>query len=95
MTIIKKKVYLHHIVDGDTASYAIRDQDFSVLDQYTLLSVQEVEFDIGDFDGREKEIDIVEKALEQVRAESQSRINILIDRLSKLKAIGHDSEVVN
>lgn len=94
MTIIKKTVYLHHEVNGDRAGYVIRDQDFSCLQQYTLLATQEVEFDIGDFDGREKEIEIVEKALETVRAESQSRINYLLDRISKLKAVTHEVEVV-
>ena len=93
MAIIKKTVFLHHEVDGDKAAYVIRDQDFSCLQQYTLLATQEIEFDIGDFDGREKEIEVVEKALETVRAQSQSQINLLLDRLSKLKAIGHDVEV--
>lgn len=94
MAIIKKTIYLHHKITDDSAEFVANEHDFSILEQYTLLATKEVEFDVGDFDGREKEIEIVEKALEAFRAESQSRINILIDRLSKLKAIGHDSSVV-
>lgn len=94
MAIIKKKIYLHHKVDGDSTEFTASEHDFSVLEKYTLLATQEVEFDIGDFDGRQKEIEVVEKALEEFRAQSQMQINFLVERLSKLKAIGHDSSVV-
>jgi hypothetical protein len=90
MATIKKTIYLHHKVEGDSASFYVGEQDFSILPQYTLLATQEVEFDIGDFDGRQKELEIVEKALEEFRAKSQSQINLLLDRISKLKSIGHD-----
>lgn len=90
MAIIKKTVYLHHKVTEFGAQFYLADSDFSILDQYTLIATREIEFDIGNFDGREKEIDVVEKALEKVRAESQSQINILLDRISKLKALTHE-----
>lgn len=95
MAIIKKTIYLHHQITGTGSKLSALDQDFSVLDQYTLLAKQEVEFDVGDYDGREKEIEAVEKALEQVRANSQQQINLLLDRISKLKAITHDVEVAS
>lgn len=94
MAIIKKTIYLHQRVDAERSEITVRDADFSVLDNFTLLATKEVEFDVGDFDGRGKEIEVVERALEQIRAESQSKINLLLDRLSKLKAIGHESDVV-
>lgn len=90
MTIIKKTIYLHHKITEKGSEMYAAEQDFSILEQYSLLATREVEFDIGDFDGREKEIEIVEKALEKVRAESQSKINILLDRISKLKALTHE-----
>lgn len=90
MAIIKKTIYLHHKVENDKATFAAHEQDFSILEQYTLLATQEVEFDIGDFDGRAKELEVVEKALEEFRAKSQSHINILLDRISKLKAITYE-----
>lgn len=93
MAIIKKTIYLHHRVSGEKAEFYAGEQDFSVLEHYTLLATQEVEFNIGDFDGRAREIESVEKALDDFRAKSQSHINLLLDRLSKLKAIGHDAPV--
>lgn len=59
-----------------------------------LLKAVECEFDVPEFDLRAMEIDALEKSVECERADSQVRVNILLDRISKLKAIGHDSEVI-
>ena len=64
-------------------------------DNYTLLGTREVEIDIPEFDALGMMVETIEAGIKKERAESQSRVNILLDRLSKLKAIGHDSEVVN
>lgn len=93
MAIIKKTVYLHHHISEVGAEFTVREQDFSVLDNYELIATKEIEFDAGSYDGREKEIEVVEKALEQVRANSQQQINILLDRISRLKAVTHEVAV--
>lgn len=55
-----------------------------------LLKEVECEFDVPDFDLRSMEIDALEKSVECERADSQVRVNILLDRISKLKAITHE-----
>jgi len=51
----------------------------------------EVELDVPDStDTRQAEIDALEAGVQKERAESQSRVNLLLDRISKLKAITHD-----
>lgn len=90
MTIIKKTIYLHHKVTENGTEFTASEHNFDCLDQYTLITSQEVAFDIGNYDGRQVELEIVEKALEQVRASSQAQINLLLDRISKLKCITHD-----
>lgn len=55
-----------------------------------LIREVEFEFDVPEFDLRAMEIDALEKSVECERADSQVRVNILLDRISKLKAIGHE-----
>ena len=55
-----------------------------------FLKEVECEFDVPEFDLRQMEIECLEGAVKQERADSQVRANLLLDRISKLKAIGHD-----
>lgn len=50
----------------------------------------EVEIDFPDVDITSLQIEQLEKDLQKDRADSQVRQNILIERISKLKAIGHE-----
>lgn len=61
--------------------------------EHILLATVEQEFDIPDIDLVSAQIDGLEQAVKHERAESQSRVNLLLDRISKLKAIGHDAPV--
>lgn len=58
-----------------------------------LLKEVECEFDVPDFDLRSMEIDALEKSVVAEKADSQVRVNILLDRISKLKAITHEVSV--
>lgn len=58
-----------------------------------LLKEVECEFDVPEFDLRAMEIDALEKSVIAEKADSQVRVNILLDRISKLKAITHEVEV--
>lgn len=58
--------------------------------EYILLGTVEQELEIPDIDLVAAQIDGLEKAVQVERAESQSRVNILLDRISKLKCITHD-----
>lgn len=73
----------------------ISNTNLGACDDYTLLGTREVEIDIPEFDALGLMVETIEAGIKKEQAASQSRINILLDRLSKLKAIGHDSEVVN
>lgn len=55
-----------------------------------LIKKFSVDVDVPEFNLETLEIEGLEEELRKDRAESQSRQNILIDRISKLKAIGHD-----
>lgn len=61
--------------------------------EHILLATVEQELEIPDIDLVAAQINGLEQAVQHERAESQSRVNILLDRISKLKAIGHDVEV--
>ena len=55
-----------------------------------LIREVECEFDVPEFDLRAMEIDALEKSVIAEKADSQVRVNILLDRISKLKAITHE-----
>lgn len=50
----------------------------------------EVEIDFPENDTRQDQIDNLEAQVQEERAQSQSRVNLLLERISKLKAIGHE-----
>ena len=53
-----------------------------------------VEIDFPEVDTRQLQIDALEAQVKQERAESQSRINLLLERISKLQAIGHEEQML-
>lgn len=55
-----------------------------------LIKEVECEFDVPAFDLRIMEIDALEKSVECERADSQVRVNLLLERISKLKALTHE-----
>lgn len=55
-----------------------------------LLQEVECEFDVPEFDLRQMEVDALESQVKQERADSQVRVNLLLERISKLQAIGHE-----
>lgn len=55
-----------------------------------LIKEVECEFDVPEFDLRQMEIDALEKCVTAERADSQVRVNALLDRISKLKCLTHE-----
>lgn len=90
MSTITKTAYLTWTTNAKGGEFTVSSVDLSCLDHHTAIVNVEVEFDIGDFDSRLAEIGNLEKTLESVRAESQQKINLLLERISNLKAIGHE-----
>lgn len=61
--------------------------------QYTkaaLISTHEIELDVPAFDIREQAIVVLEAEIQKERADSQAKINLLLERISNLQAIGHE-----
>ena len=54
------------------------------------LGSQEVELNVPEVDTRQAQVEALEAEVEQERADSQVRVNLLLERISKLQAIGHD-----
>lgn len=57
---------------------------------YVLLGTQEIEVDVPDIDTTQAQIDALNEQIRTERAESQNRVNILLDRISKLQCIAHE-----
>lgn len=53
------------------------------------IGKQDVEIDWPEIDTRQLQIDALEDQIIKERGESQARVNLLLDRISKLQAIAH------
>ena len=60
------------------------------MDGRIYLGSQQVEIDWPEVDTRQLQIEALESEVKQERADSQVRVNLLLERISKLQAIGHD-----
>lgn len=97
MTIQVFTLYIHkNVQDFGGGKISVMDFDMSKSYNgkpagYILLGTVDQEIDVPDIDTNQLQIDALESCVQVERAESQSRVNILLDRISKLKAIGHES----
>jgi hypothetical protein len=87
-----------HIGEFSRGRVSVNDFDMSKSignrpSDYVLLGKIEQEIDVPEIDTTPLQVQAIEDAIQSERAESQVRVNILLDRLSKLKAIGHDAPV--
>lgn len=97
MAIQKEKLYLYEHIDyraphryvSAYVEHEMPHMDGAII----LLGEIEIDVDYPEVDTRQSQIDGLERAIKKDRAESQSRVNILLDRISKLKAIRHDAPV--
>ena len=55
-----------------------------------VISIQEIEVEVPADDLDLLEIEALEAQVAKERGESQHRVNLLLDRISQLKAIGHE-----
>ena len=63
---------------------------WSGLDAVRLIGTLEIEVDVPSADLDLAEIEAIEAQIAKERGESQHRVNLLLDRISQLKAIGHE-----
>lgn len=96
MAVQKIKLYVHSLVREwrSEPEISISDIDMGSCDGYTVICTREVEIDIPEFDARGLMIDSLEAQVKKERADSQVRVNLLLDRISKLKAITHEPEAL-
>lgn len=59
-------------------------------DSCRLIAQVEMEVDVPDDDLDLAEIDALESEIVKERGQSQHKINLLLDRIASLKAIGHE-----
>lgn len=78
-------------IPGSTDVY---DMDFrankACMNDRIWLGQQDVDLDFPDVDINQAKIEALKEQIQQERADSQVRQNLLLDRISKLQAIGHD-----
>jgi len=95
MAIQEVKIYLLERVEGYNTGerYISRYAEHEMSHnngQVVCLGERIIDIDFPDIDTRQMQVDALEKAVQAERAESQSRVNILLDRISKLKCITHE-----
>lgn len=98
MAIQKEKLFMFEYTNYQApkryvSPYAEHEMDH-MKTRVILLGELEIDVDYPEIDTRQAQIDALEAEVQRVRAESQSQINLLVERISKLKAVGHDSDVV-
>lgn len=59
-----------------------------------LIGTQEIEVEYDEIDTRLAEIEKMETLIDKERAESQARVNLLLERISKLQCISFDADGV-
>lgn len=94
---MKKLVTLHMYMGTSAWNHGdnmVSDHDFRLtkqcMDDKVWLGSQEVELDFPEIDTRQAQIDNLEAQVQEERGQSQSRVNLLLERISKLQAIGHE-----
>lgn len=92
-----KQIITMHMYEStawrDAGRRYVIDFDFRAtefMEDRVWIGQQDVEIDFPDADTRQMQIDALEARIQQERADSQVRINLLMERISKLQAIGHD-----
>lgn len=76
---------------GATTVYDCNFSDIpNFMKDLVYLGAQDVELDFPDIDTRQAQIEQLEKQIEAVELESRKAVNVLLDRISNLRAIGHE-----
>lgn len=94
MAIKTEKLYMYEYIDHRSPERyvsAYKEAGMSHLKgSIILLGEVEVDIDYPEIDTHQAQIDALEAEVSEVRAESQSKINYLLDRISKLKCLTHE-----
>lgn len=69
---------------------ASKSQHYRGVDSLRVIHTQEIEVDVPDDNLDLAEIEALEDQIAKERGDSQRRVNLLLDRISQLKAIGHE-----
>lgn len=97
MTIKTHTVHLYLLTNLNPPTEVFEAFDWRQIDGCmkgrVYLGAREIEIDWPDVDTNDQVIESLRNEIESERAQSQMRVNLLLERISKLQAIGHDAEV--
>lgn len=93
-----KQTITLHLYEGtglfNRGSREVNQCDFrtisDIMNNRVWIGQQDVEIDWPEIDTRQLQIDALEAQIEKERADSQAKINLLLERISNLRAIGHE-----
>lgn len=95
MALQKFTVWLHKNLEGSFEEGRVWLCESNIAgtkcfeDSVSLGSV-EIEIDVPEIDTRSAAIESLTAAIQKERADSQAKINLLLERISNLQAIGHE-----
>ena len=94
MTIKKERLFMLEYIDHRApqryVSPYIEHEMSHMKGSVILLGEVEVDIDYPEVDTRKVQIDALQAEVQKIRAESQAQINLLMDRIGKLAAVGHE-----
>jgi hypothetical protein len=91
------KLYVvKHLSGWQNDSIEVSTYNISEMEHYNcvLIGTHEIEIEYEEIDTRLAEIQKLETIIEKERAESQSRVSLLLERISKLQCISFDADGV-
>ena len=93
-----KQVITLHFYEGtgtfNRGEHEVNQCDFrsmkDIMVKRIWLGQQDIEIDWPEIDTRQLQIDALEAQIQRERADSEVRVNLLLDRISNLRAIGQE-----
>lgn len=91
-----KQLVTLYVVKHSNGNVEISNYKLHTMDHLDciLMDTKEVEIEYQDVDTRQEQIEKLEAIVKKERAESQSRVNLLLERISKLQCISFDADGV-
>lgn len=94
MSIKKHTLHLYLLTNTTPPAEVFDSFDWRQIDgcmkHRVYLGAREVEINWPEYDATGQVIESLQAEIERERAESQSRVNLLLERIGKLQAIGHE-----
>lgn len=94
----KFKMWMHKNIDGtfDSGEVWLAQCNLAgtkCFEDCVALGQVEFELDVPEVDTRQLQIDALNDQIQRERADSQVRVNLLLERISKLQCLAHEVDV--